>query len=417
VFVRSGGRPARHYARLLEGLGYHPEIARTLVALDGEEFVRLAARGEDRFERRATYEFFDASLRAKKKDADPAVELNQALGTECELVVYRDAYVRVKTRRAERRADLLRGLFDRFLRANLVPRTPPLPDGVAGRIDALSSALGISLAPESIAIAEEAVTIAIWRGRLRVHGVEAPPFVSQVNERADLRFDRRAGVWQLSETFRAADCPLGPHGYTRDFLLDGLWHDDPARRKEAFARLATSGLPGRDPEGDLAAYLRALAAESDPSVRAAAIEAVRDFGDEPAREPLVRALADDAPEVRAAAALALAHAESLATDPRVRPEAERLLLRTDDEDEARALLSLYARVPGGGRIPFLEGLAALKGHRLAAPIIEAAGAIGAVEDREAAAAFVKRHVESRRDDVREAVRAARARLRRKPAGG
>ncbi len=212
VFVRASGRPARRYARVLEGLGYHPSVARTLVLLDGEEFVDVAAHAEDRFERFATFEFFDASLRAKKKDADPYADLPQALGTEVEVAIFRDAYLRLRARRAEHRAALLRGLFDRFLRANLAPRTAPLPDGVAARIDALSESVGLSVAPESIAISEDAVTIALWRGRLRLAGVEAPPFVSQVRERADLRFDRRAQHWQVAENWRRAPCPLLQEG-------------------------------------------------------------------------------------------------------------------------------------------------------------------------------------------------------------
>lgn len=412
VFIRASGIPARRYAKILEGLEYHPSVARTLVALDGEEFTRVAARAEDRFERHATYEFFDAGLRAKKKDADPAVELNPALATEIEVVVYRDLYVRLRTRREERRAQLLRGLIERFLRLNAAPRTAPLPALVAERIDRLSSSVGLSMAPESIGITEESITIALWRGRLRVTGVEAPPFVSQVNERADLRFDRRTETWQLAENFRHAHCPLGAFGYSRDYLLEGLWFDDAARRAEAFARLGTEPRPE-----DLEPYLRALAAEREPEVRAAGVAALIGFGEEGAKATLVAALGDEAPEVRTAAAEALVSAPALAADPRVRPEVERLLLRTEDEDEARALLRLYEVVPPGGRVPFLVGLAALKRARLLAAIVEAAGAVGAApgEDREAAAAFVRQHTASAREDVKDAVRAARARLRRRPA--
>jgi hypothetical protein len=415
VFVRSSGRPAKHYAKLLEGLGYHPTTARTLVALDGEEFVTVAARGEDRFERRATYEFFDASLRAKKKDADPAQELAPALGTECDFVVYRDTYVRLKTRSAARGAELLSGLLDRFLRANAAPRTPPLPAGVAAQIDKLSEAVGLSLAPESIHLTDDALTIALWRGRLRVHGVEAPPFVSQANERADLRFDRRAEIWQLSESFRAAECPLGPYGYSREWLVAGLTHGEAARRTEAFERLAPTGDPAQAPEADRDAVLLALATEHDPEVRAAGLVALRAFGDEAAREPLVRALGDDATIVREAAAEALAGAEALANDPRVRPEVERLLIKVEDEDEAGALLALYERVLPAGRVAFLEGLAALRPPRFLAPIVEATGGVGGQpgEDRARAWAFVKRHAASKREDVLEAVRAARAKMRRK----
>src|SRR5262249_20642701 len=79
--VRPPGR-ARVLARLLEGQSYHPRIARAAVALDGEEFVRLATRvgrpSDDRAERHATFEFFDASLRSKLKDASPEAPLAAA---------------------------------------------------------------------------------------------------------------------------------------------------------------------------------------------------------------------------------------------------------------------------------------------------------------------------------------------------
>lgn len=412
IFVRSSGRPAKRYAKLLEGLGYHPSTARTLVALDGEEFATIAARGEDRFERRSTYEFFDASLRAKKKDADPAAELAAVLGTEVDFVVYRDAYIRLKTRGAARRAELLRGLVAGFLRANAAPRTPPLPDGIAARIDDLSRAVGLSLAPESIAVSDEALTIALWRGRLRVNGVEAPPFVSQANERADLRFDRRSEVWQVAESFRAAACPLGPYGYSREFLLAGLTHGEPARRAEAFERLANAGPPLAE---DFEACRVALATERDPDVRAAGVAALPGFGEETARETLVRALEDEAAEAREAAAEALARAEALAQDPRVRPAVERLLIKVEAEEEAEALLALYERALPSGRVAFLEGLAALKPPRMLAPVVEAMGGV-ATDDRPRAWAFVKKHAASKREDVQEAVRVARSKMRRASRG-
>jgi hypothetical protein len=418
VFVRAAGRPARAYARLLEGLGYRPSLARTLVVLDGEEFLKIAAHFEDRYERAATFEFCDASLRAKKKDANPHEELPAALGAEIDAVIFRDAYLRFKTRLAERRAALFTGLIERFLRANAAPPLGPLPEGIIGRIEELSRAVGLSLAPESIALSEDAVTIALWRGRIRSTGVEMPPFLSQANERADLRFDRRSRTWQLSENFRPAPCPLGPFGYSRDFLLAGLWFDDPARRKEAFERLAAAGAGDEASRADdLAAYVRALAAERDPEVRAAGVAHLLDFGEEAARETLVAALEDEEEVVRTAAARALAGARALAADPRVRPRVEQLLIRTESVEAAEALLALYARVPPGGRIAFLRDLAPLKPTRLLAPIVEVAGAVGAApgEDRAAALAFMRAQENSRREVVREAVKAARRAMRKRKA--
>ncbi len=429
VFVRATGRPARHYAGLLEGLGYHPSLAGSLVMLDGEELVRIAAKPEDRAERYATYEFFDALLRATKKDARAAGTLDQRIGTSIDAAICRDEVVRVRARGGAPMVTLLRGLVDRFLRAARAPRVAPLPEGICAKIDELSSSVGLSLAPEGVEVGEHALSLALWRGRIRVSGAEQPPFVGEVNERADLRYDRRAETWQISDAFRSTPCPLGSLGFTREHLLAGLGADDAGRRIEAFERLAVE--PRAE---DLDRLVAAFDAERDPRVRAAALESFAAFDagpGGPARDRLAgRLVEDEADEgVRIAAARALAGSTEGAKDERVRGRVEHLLTRTDSAEELDALLELYGRAPPGGRVNFLEGLLDLKPPRLRPAIVEAAGEVGgaAGEDRERALAMLKRLAAAAKragagagavraggpEEMRDAIQAARRKMREK----